>query len=173
MKKNKSLLKAACYFWSIIYNAFLFGHGPMTPTLADIYMLMGLNIMGTAIPHNFLVKPSYKFNSTRTGGWSSYITTHHSAKKSMDDREHVAFLNMWLDRYVFCGQACSPIFNCQVLAERVDSKVSLGKYLLGVLYHLLNQVSQCLMKNEIVPTITGPWWLLQLWFNLHIHKIMT
>ena len=136
----------------------------MTPTLADIHMLISLNIIGTAIPHNFLVKPSYKFNSTRAGGWSSYITTHNSAKKSVDDREHVAFLNMWLDRYVFCGQACSPTFNYQVLVEKiaVDSKVPLGKYLLDAMYHLLNQVSQHLMKNEIVLTIIGPWWLLQL-----------
>ena len=31
-------------FWSNALNAFIFGHGPMTITLADVYMLTGLRI---------------------------------------------------------------------------------------------------------------------------------
>jgi len=54
-----------------------------------------------------------------------------------------------------------------------NSKIPLGKILLGALYNLLNRVSQHLMENKTVPTITGPWWLLQLWFNLHLHKLVT
>jgi hypothetical protein len=34
--KNESLLIADCHFWSNDVNAFLFGHGPMSPTLADV-----------------------------------------------------------------------------------------------------------------------------------------
>jgi hypothetical protein len=30
-------LIAACHFWSNGVNAFLFGHGPMSPTLADVW----------------------------------------------------------------------------------------------------------------------------------------
>ena len=44
MAKNESLLIAASYFWSDALNAFLFGHGLMTPTLADVFMLTGLDI---------------------------------------------------------------------------------------------------------------------------------
>jgi hypothetical protein len=40
--KNENLLIAACHFWSNGVNAFLFGHGPMFPTLADVYMMTGL-----------------------------------------------------------------------------------------------------------------------------------
>jgi hypothetical protein len=29
------------------------------------------------------------------------------------------------------------------------------------------------MKDETITTITGPWWLLQLWLNLNMQKIMT
>src|SRR5688572_15081997 len=39
MERNDSLLIAASYFWSDALNAFLFGHGPMTPTLVDVLML--------------------------------------------------------------------------------------------------------------------------------------
>jgi hypothetical protein len=42
--KNERLLIAACLFWSNGVNAFLFGHGPMSPTLADVYMMTGLDI---------------------------------------------------------------------------------------------------------------------------------
>ena len=44
MERNDSLLIAASYFWSNALNAFVFGHGPMTITLADVYMLTGLTI---------------------------------------------------------------------------------------------------------------------------------
>jgi hypothetical protein len=42
--KNENLLIAACHFWSNGTNAFLFGHGPMSPTLADVYMITGLDV---------------------------------------------------------------------------------------------------------------------------------
>ena len=44
MEKNDSLLISTSYFWSNTLNAFVFCHGPMTITLADIYMLTGLRI---------------------------------------------------------------------------------------------------------------------------------
>jgi len=44
MERNESLLIAASYFLSDTLNAFLFGHGPASPTLADVLMLTGLDI---------------------------------------------------------------------------------------------------------------------------------
>jgi hypothetical protein len=34
-------------------NAFLFGHGPMSPTLADVYMITGLEVTGSVYPHKY------------------------------------------------------------------------------------------------------------------------
>ena len=42
MHRNESLLIAASYFWSDTLNAFVFGHDPASPTLADVLMLTGL-----------------------------------------------------------------------------------------------------------------------------------
>ena len=42
MERNDSLLISASYFWSNALNAFVFSHGPMTITLADVYMLIAL-----------------------------------------------------------------------------------------------------------------------------------
>jgi hypothetical protein len=44
MPRNECLLIAASYFLSNALNAFLFGHGPMTPTLADVPVLTGLDV---------------------------------------------------------------------------------------------------------------------------------
>jgi hypothetical protein len=44
--KNEDLLIAACHFWSNGVNAFLFGQGPMSPNLADVYMITDLDISG-------------------------------------------------------------------------------------------------------------------------------
>jgi hypothetical protein len=78
MKKNEPLRKAASYFWSSTYNAFLFDHELATPNLANIHMLTGLNIIGQFNPHNLMVKASHRLESTRIGGWSNYIATHNT-----------------------------------------------------------------------------------------------
>jgi hypothetical protein len=52
-QRMKNLLIEACHFWSNGVNAFLFGHGSMSPTLADVYMITGLNISGAMYPWEF------------------------------------------------------------------------------------------------------------------------
>jgi len=44
MIRNEPMLISASYFWSDALNAFMFNHGPMTPTLMDVVMLTSLNI---------------------------------------------------------------------------------------------------------------------------------
>ncbi|KAK1693775.1 hypothetical protein QYE76_010472 [Lolium multiflorum] len=41
--KNENILKTIGYFWSDALNCFMFGHGPMTPTLLDVAMITGLD----------------------------------------------------------------------------------------------------------------------------------
>ena len=54
----------------------------------------------------------------------------------------------------------------------VGADIPLGKYLLGTAYYLMHQVAAQLLKNELVHTISGLWWLIQLWLNLYMHKIV-
>ena len=60
MERNNLLLIAASYFWSNTLNAFVFSHGPMTITLADVYMLTGLRITGPMQPYELLGARSKK-----------------------------------------------------------------------------------------------------------------
>jgi len=73
--KNEGLLIAACHFWSNGTNAFLFGHGPMSPTLADVYMMTGLNITESVRPYKY--KGSSKQTGVKTGvGYKKYIQNY-------------------------------------------------------------------------------------------------
>lgn len=82
---------------------------------------------------------------------------------------------MWLERFIFCRSSCGPTTNYQSLAKRLaaGSNIPLGKYLLGSAYHLMHQVLVQMLKNEPIGTISGPWWLIQLWLNLYLHKTVT
>ena len=68
MVKNEPMLASASYFWSDAINAFLFGYGPMTPTLLDVMMLTGLNITAPNRSFNFLDQASFKIKTRTIGG---------------------------------------------------------------------------------------------------------
>ena len=144
MEQNDSLLISASYFRSNTLNAFVFGHGPMTITLADVYKFTGLRIIGSVQPYDFLSAGSKKLakisDCTR---WASYILSHIGDGSTVSEREYVAFLNMWLERFIFCGSSCGPTYNHKLMAEHlvVGAEIPLGKYLLGLAYHLMHQVA--------------------------------
>jgi len=72
-----SLLIVASYFWSDTLNAFVFGYGPTSPTLADVLMLTGLDISTADNSHLFDTRPSAKVETRAIGGWSRYIQKYH------------------------------------------------------------------------------------------------
>jgi hypothetical protein len=96
--KNESLLIAASHIWSNGANAFLFGHGPMSPTLADVYMITGLKVTGTVCPYKY--KGSSKQTGVKTGvGYKRYIQNHIS-DSPLTDVEYRAFLNVVMQIYL-------------------------------------------------------------------------
>jgi len=70
MDRNESLLIVASYFWSDTLNAFVFGHGPASPTLADVLMLNGLDISSADDNHLYDRKLERKVETHNKGGWS-------------------------------------------------------------------------------------------------------
>ena len=117
MERNDPLLISASYFWSNALNAFIFGHGPMTITLADVYMLTGLRITGSMQPYEYLNAGSKKLAKiSDCSGWVGYILNHMGDGSAVSEREYVAFLNMWLERFVFCGSSCGPTYNHKFMA---------------------------------------------------------
>jgi len=102
MERNESLLIAASYFWSDTFNAFLSGHGTASPTLADVLMLTSLDIATADDGQLFDHKAERKVETRNIGGWSGYIQKYQRTGP-VGQREHATFLNMWLDKFIFCG----------------------------------------------------------------------
>nr|ABF97184.1 hypothetical protein LOC_Os03g37180 [Oryza sativa Japonica Group] len=165
-------MAAATYFWSNTINAFLFNQRPMTPTLIDITMITGLDVTSSANPMSMNTKNQFDFRTKSIGGWSGYVAAY-MGKVSVTPREHVAFLLMWLEKFLFCGSSCGPTTNWQFVAEALESKKQfpLGKILLGYLYQMLNNTSAKIAVGSVVGA-GGPWWLLQTWLNLMVMKVV-
>ncbi|KAK1649524.1 hypothetical protein QYE76_067329 [Lolium multiflorum] len=69
LEKHENLLKTIGYFWSDALNCFMFGHGPMTPTLLDVAMITGQDIASPSpsafrLPKNHI--PNFPRLATRT-----------------------------------------------------------------------------------------------------------
>ena len=82
------------------------------------------------------------------------------------------FLNMWLDKFVFCGRSVDPTSVYLSVAEKLadGGRFPLGRYLLGSAYHLLHQVAEKLLLGEPIGNLGGPWWFINMWLNVHMHK---
>jgi hypothetical protein len=73
MQKNESMMIVVAYFWSDTTNTFMFGHGLATPTLANVYMLTGLDISTVDDASIYGRKSGYRVNTRNIGGWTGYI----------------------------------------------------------------------------------------------------
>ena len=93
------MIISASYFWSDAINAFMFNHGPMTQTLMDVVMLTGLNIHVFDRPLRLLEKAFFKIETKNIGRWKGYINKNIKTG-SVSAREHAAFLNMWLEKFI-------------------------------------------------------------------------
>jgi len=79
---------------------------------------------------------------------------------------------MWLDKFVFCGRSAGPTSVYLAAVENLANggRFPLGRYLLGAIYHLLHQVTRKLLLGQSIGNLGGPWWFINIWLNLHLHK---
>jgi hypothetical protein len=84
------------------------------------------------------------------------------------EKEHTAFLNLWLEHFIFCGPSLAPTKNYLPLAYELakGSTVGLGKLFLGEVYRYLHLMSLSLLTQKKLRT-GGPWWFIQLWAHLY------
>jgi hypothetical protein len=81
LEKDENLLKTIGYFWSDAFNCFLFGPGPMTPTLLDIMMITGLDISSTCPSAYRLSEIPFKLSSkAECTNWGANLNQHLKTK---------------------------------------------------------------------------------------------
>jgi hypothetical protein len=144
----------------------------MSPTLADAYMITGLDISGSVYLWD------YKGSTRQTGvkpvsGYKSYIQSHMK-DDPLSEVEYRAFLNMWLRRFIFCGKANEPTLNHIAMATQLAAgkRIPLGKYLLGSAYHILHQTISQMHTGQKILCVNGLWWFVQMWLQLYMHRIV-
>jgi hypothetical protein len=149
LDKNENLLKTIGYFWSDALNYFLFGHSPMTPTLMDVVMIIGLDIASPSPSAYSLPEVPFRLSSkSECINWCAYLNQHVKIKGPMTEREHMAFLNFWLEHFIFCGPSLAPTKNFLSLAYELAKGVTvgLGKLFLGEVYRYLHLTSSSLLS---------------------------
>ena len=113
----------------------MFGCGPMTPTLMDIVIILGLDIHSTCPSSFALTECSHKIVDKATArNWGQYIDHHHKLKGTVNHQEHTTFLNLWLDHFLFCGSSLAPTKNYLNLANALadGNRLALGKLFLAL-----------------------------------------
>jgi hypothetical protein len=109
LDKNENLLKTIGYFWSDALNCFLFGYSTMTPTLMDVVMITGLDIASRSPSAYSLPEVPFGLSSkSECTICGAYLNQHIKTNGPMTEREYTAFLNFWLEHFIFCGPSLAP-----------------------------------------------------------------
>jgi hypothetical protein len=172
LDKNENFLKTIGYFWSDALNYFLFGHSPMTPTFMDVVMITGLDIASPSpSAYNLLEVPFRLSSKSECTNWGAYLNHHVKTKGPVTEREHTAFLNFWLEHFIFYGPSLAPTKNYLSLAYELakGATIGLSKLFLGEVYRYLHLMSLSLLFQKKLKT-GGPWWFIQLWAHLYFQS---
>jgi hypothetical protein len=144
----------------------------MTPTLMDVVMITGLDIASPSPSAYRMPEVPFKLSSkTECTNWVAYLNQHIKTKGSVTEKEHTAFLNLWLEHFIFYGPSLAPTKNYLSLAYELarGNTTSLGKLFLGEVYRHLHLMSSSLLSQKKLRT-GGPWWFIQLWAHLYFQN---
>jgi hypothetical protein len=100
---NAHLLLTGCYFWSNTLNTFMFGHGPMSPTLLDVFILTNLDVISSTNPNKLQIILHHKnlvFHQHVMSCWRAFVNDHNKRRGPVGDRKHTTFLMPWLGHFV-------------------------------------------------------------------------
>jgi hypothetical protein len=121
----------------------------MTPTLLDVMMITGLDISSTCPSAYRLSEVPFKLSSkAECTNWGAYLNQHLKTKGPVSEKEHTAFLNLWLEHFLFCGPSLAPTKNYLPLAYELAKghTIGLGKLFLGEIYRYLHLMSLSLLS---------------------------
>jgi hypothetical protein len=135
-------------------------------------MITGLDIESPSPSAFKLPKVPFTLSSkTECTSWGAYLRRYMKTKGPVTEKEHTAFLNFWLEHFIFCGPSLAPTKNYLSLAYELakGTQLGLGKLFLGEVYRSLQLMSVKLFSQKTVKT-GGPWWFIQLWAQLYFQN---
>ncbi|KAL6272094.1 hypothetical protein ACE6H2_022786 [Prunus campanulata] len=176
---DRSLVIAALCFWSSSTNCMRLRFGMMTPNLLDLAAITGLRPHGddfsaanlpeakVGLDFHKSTKPSRSWVKKYRG--HSGEPTDPPSINGVSYTEHVAFLVMWLCKFLACSRSGGITKEFQSLAEVLADghQVAMGPIFLAYLYRGLREVITKPMDYHA----SGPIWIFQLWLQLYFPEL--
>jgi hypothetical protein len=169
-KGEKNLFLAALCFWNTSSNTFDFPKGHMSISLLDVLVISGFPIhhkpyiAGLHHDSDFEERyyPNRKLASETCNSYERWVRFWVGKG---DPEEHIAFLEMWLNKFVFCMNAnkVTTHWKDMAIALHQGKKMSLGHQVLASLYRGLHQMVMSPLKFQS----EGPFWLLHYWLLVY------
>lgn len=180
---NPDVVLGLAEFWSPETSTFLFPWGEATVTLEDTMILGGFSVSGKPVPRfppKSLVKLVEKMDNQRRdfgriyksrkashGEWLKHYMQVRTNSSYEEEFEHVAFLSLWLSRYVFPQLPADDVVGKYVfpIAAHLSrgTTVALGPAVLASLYRDLTWLKKEAMSFSNVISVAAPFQLLQIW----------
>ncbi|CAL2264999.1 unnamed protein product [Prunus armeniaca] len=176
---DRSLIIAALCFWSSSTNCMRLCFGMMTPNLLDLAAIVDLRPHGedfsaANLPDGKVGLDFHKSNKN-SGSWvKTYLghggdPTDPPSINGVSYTEHVAFLVMWLCKFLACPKSGGITKEFQALAEVLADghQVAMGPIFLAYLYRWLREVTTKPMDYHA----SSPIWIFQLWLQLYFPEL--
>ncbi|KAL2466465.1 PMD domain-containing protein [Abeliophyllum distichum] len=159
-------------FWSSEYNTFIFPFGPMSITLRDVGALVNLPLLGdTVSPAIRIYSAAPKFEKKYTESYSGMQELYNNSGSEPTHAERVAFLQVWLCKYILCVPSLKPSMAYLPIAhEQAHGRsLNLCSLFLAIFYKGMAYL-QYQLRTKASPTGSGPLWLAQLWLRAYFPK---
>jgi hypothetical protein len=121
----------------------------------DVVMIIGLDIASPSPSVYRMPEVPFKLSSkTECTNWGAYLNQYIKTKGLVSEKEHMAFLNLWLEHFIFCGPSLAPTENYLSLTYELarGHTIGLGKLFLGEVYRYLHLTSSSLLSQKKLRT---------------------
>ncbi|WOK99123.1 hypothetical protein Cni_G07835 [Canna indica] len=184
IKKDHSSILGVAAFWCGETNTFVFPWGEATVTLEDVMVLAGLSVLGEPVRGSLagefaeieqrMVREHRTFNRSTSKKADQSAWMRHYMEGEGDELEHIAFLALWLSRFVFPGPPIKTVKQHMLpIAIRLarGTRIAFGPAVLASLYRDLGAIRDNLVVHnspKAEPLVVwAPFNLLQLWLWEH------
>ncbi|KAK1260570.1 hypothetical protein QJS04_geneDACA018064 [Acorus gramineus] len=187
VKKDKEAINGVLKFWCEGTNTFAFAWGEATVTLEDARVLGGFSVEGEHVRGGLEdardrevctwlvgVHAGFYKSSSRKASYSAWVRQFSGG--CADEAEHVAFLAMWLSRYVFPSHPSDAVGRHVIpIAVRLarGTRLALAPAVVGSLYRDMRTIKKrvLLEQEEKMFIAYAPFQLLQLWLWERFHSL--
>ncbi|ONK54775.1 uncharacterized protein A4U43_UnF11630 [Asparagus officinalis] len=179
LRRDTPSLLGVCRYWSKQTNTFVFPWAEATITLEDVMTLGGFSVLGEPVRVNepvggvigYMVNKMEvelnNFKRKHLKGEQFQWMKRYLGRGNGDETEHIAFLSMWLSRFVLIAANEKSIRKCvfQVAVRlAIGTRIAMAPAVLAVIYRDLGKVKEYLCKKFKTPIpICAPMNIVQLW----------